>query len=178
VLVIGWLGLRPGDQAPAPVQVASDLRSGGPVPRVDAERAPLPPAGAPSRVDEILALNEKAVSAYSQADVKTARTLLQDADRLAIASGYKDAPVRAQTQVRLGALFIGQKSARAGRRHLLTAVAINPAVRVPPPMMTPQVQKTLFALKRKARLAKNGGPKGGLKSHPSRRHGRDLKRQG
>ena len=95
----------------------------------------------PPRVDEILALNQKAVSAYAQADFKTARALLQDADKLALASGYQDAPVRAQTQVRLGALYVAQKNPRVGRRYLAKAVAINPAVRIPPGMMSPQVHK-------------------------------------
>jgi eukaryotic-like serine/threonine-protein kinase len=149
--------------------------------RVDVARAPRPspsvaPPSAPTRVDEILALNQKAVSAHAQSDYKTASALLQDADKLALASGYKDAPVRAQTQVRLGALYLGQNKPRVGRRYLARAVAINPAVRIPASMLNPQVHKALIAAKNKARVAKNAAQKRGSKSQPPRRHGRDLGR--
>ena len=121
-------------------------------------------------------MNQKAVDAHAQSDFKAARALLQDADKLALASGYAEAPVRAQTQVRLGALYVAQKNPRVGRRYLAKAVAINPAVRIPPGMMSPQARKVLIATKQKARLAKNGPPKRAPKSHPPRRHGRDLTR--
>jgi hypothetical protein len=152
VLAGGWLVVRSVSQSgtvavapPAPIAVART---------VDVARA-VPAPAAPTKVDEILALNQKAVSAYEQGDVKTARGLLLQADRLALDSGYKDAPVRAQTQVRLGALFVAQKKPRLGRPYLIRAVAINPAVRIPPGMMSPKVHKTLIATKQKARLAKN-----------------------
>jgi len=175
-VAIGWFVLRPGGPSGTLAVVATTP----PAARVDVARAPKPSPSpelpsAPSRVDEILALNQKAVSAHEQSDFKTARALLQDADKLALASGYADAPVRAQTQVRLGALYVAQKNPRVGRRYLAKAVAINPAVRLPPGMMSPQAHKALIATKQKARLAKNGPPKRGSKSPPPRRHGRDLK---
>ena len=160
VLAGGWLVLRSGGQ-PAPVAVVS------PPPvavarAVDVARA-VPAPAAPTKVDEILALNGKAVSAYEQGDLKTARGLLLQADKLAVDSGFKDAPVRAQTQVRLGALFVAQKKPRLGRPYLVRAVAINPAVRIPPGMMSPKVHKTLIATKQKARLAKNASLTGAAK---------------
>jgi Protein kinase domain len=178
-VAIGWFALRPGGPSGTLAVVATTP----PPARVDVARTPKPapspePPSAPSRVDEILALNQKAVSAHEQSDFKTARALLQDADKLALASGYAEAPVRAQTQVRLGALYVAQKNLRVGRRYLAKAVAINPAVRLPPGMMSPQAHKALIATKQKARLAKNGPPKRGPKSQPPRRHGRDLKRTG
>jgi eukaryotic-like serine/threonine-protein kinase len=160
VLAGGWLVVRSVGQSgtvavapPAPVAVAR---------AVDVARAVPEPAAptAPTKVDEILALNQKAVSAYEQGDVKTARGLLLQADKLALDSGFKDAPVRAQTQVRLGALFVAQKKPRLGRPYLIRAVAINPAVRIPPGMMSPRVHKTLIATKQKARLAKNASVTG------------------
>jgi serine/threonine-protein kinase len=173
-IAIGWFALRSGGPSGTLAVVATTP----PPARVDVARAAAPSPGlptTPSRVDEILALNQKAVSAHEQSDFKTARALLQDADKLALASGYADAPVRAQTQVRLGALYVAQKNPRVGRRYLAKAVAINPAVRLPPGMMSPQAHKALIATKQKARLAKNGPPKRGAKSPPPRRHGRDLK---
>jgi hypothetical protein len=176
-LAVGWFALRspgkPGAVTP-PAQVAA---------RLDVERGheasvprPLPAATAPSRVDEILALNGKAVSAYARSDLKTARSLLMDADKLAIASGYQDAMVRAQTQVRLGALFIGgQKNPRLGRRYLAKAVTINPAVRLPADMVSPATTRALHA--EKARLAKNRGQKRALKAKPLRRHAREARRK-
>jgi tRNA A-37 threonylcarbamoyl transferase component Bud32 len=149
--------------------------------RVDVAREPRPSPSAgqpsaPTRVDEILALNQKAVSAYAQSDYKTASALLREADKLALASGYKDAPVRAQTQVRLGALYLGQINPRMGRRYLARAVAINPAVRIPADMLNPRVHKALIAEKNKARFAKNAAQRRGSKTQPPRRQGRDLKR--
>jgi hypothetical protein len=170
VVAIAWFALRSGgpsgthavvaNSPPARVDVARELKS--------APSRAVP--AAPTRVDEILALNQKAVDAHTQSDFKTARAFLQDADKLALASGYADAPVRAQTQVRLGALYVAQKNPRVGRRYLAKAVAINPAVRIPPGMMSPQAYKVLIATKQKARLAKNGPPKRAPKSHPPRRH--------
>ena len=173
-VAIGWFALRSGGPSGMLAVVATTPPSAQ---VVDVARAPKPSPSpelpsAPSRVDEILALNQKAVSAHEQSDFKTARALLQDADKLALASGYADAPVRAQTQVRLGALYVAQKNPRVGRRYLAKAVAINPAVRLPPGMMSPQAHKALIVTKQKARLAKNGPPKRGPKSHPPRRHGR------
>ena len=167
-LVLGWFALRPG----APPERLAAVSTPPPA-RVDVAREQKPSArtgiaSAPSRVDEILALNQKAVSAHEKSDFKTARALLQDADKLAVASGYADAPVRAQTQVRLGALYVHQKNLRLGRRYLARAVAINPAVRLPPGMMSPRAHKVLIATKQKARLAKSG-PVKRAKGQPARR---------
>jgi hypothetical protein len=169
IVVITWLVVRSigpsgavvNEVVPPPAQVKVNQPP---------QERPSPPAVPPSRVDEILALNQKAVSAYAQSDVKTARTLLEDADKLAIESGYQDAMVRAQTQVRLGALWIGgQKNPRVGRRYLAKAVAINPGVNLPASMANPQVRKALQAVRAKARVASSRTPKRALKArHPKR----------
>jgi serine/threonine protein kinase len=177
-VAIGWFALR-SDGPPARPTVAVNL---APPPRVDVARAPKPSPSAglptaPTRVDEILALNQRAVDAHAQSDFKAAGALLQEADKLALASGYEAAPVRAQTQVRLGALYLGQNNPRVGRRYLAKAVAINPAVRIPAGMLNPHVHKALIAEKKKARSAKNAAEKRLAKSQPQRRHGRDLKQQ-
>ena len=62
--------------------------------------------------------------------------------------------VRAQTQVRLGALWISsKKNPRIGRRYLASAVAINPAVKLPSEMTTPKVRKALHQVRAKAQPA-------------------------
>jgi hypothetical protein len=180
--LVVWFALRSGgdakvvnDNHPA-ATTKPQLAANVPAKGVDLAVAPKAPAAAPSRVDEILALNQKAVTAYGKADYKAARTLLLDADRLAVESGYKEAPVRAQTQVRLGALWIaGQKKPRVGRRHLAMAVAINPAVNLPPGMTTPAVRKVFNAVRDKAQPAKSrAGKRANAKL--SQRHGLKKKR--
>ena len=171
VLAISWLVLRSGGPTGT---VANDVKPPQPQVRVvqPPQMRPQPSPSAPSsRVDEILALNQQAVSAYAQSDVRTARALLENADKLAIASGYQNAMVRAQTQVRLGALWIGgQKNPRVGRRYFAKAVAINPEVNLPASMVNPQVRKAFHAVRTRARVASSRGwkrtprakhPKGG-----------------
>jgi serine/threonine protein kinase len=144
---------------------------------VPPSKQPPPPANPGSRVDEILALNEKAVSAYAQSNVKAARSLLEDADKIAVSNGYQDAMVRAQTQVRLGALWMGgQKNPRVGRRYFAKAVAINPAVKLPNEMTSPTIRKAL--LREKARVSKARAQKPATKGKPSRRHARGSRRTG
>jgi eukaryotic-like serine/threonine-protein kinase len=174
VLAISWFAIRSAGPIDTVVNEVTPPPAPGKVISPPAT-PPAPPPAAPSRVDEILELNQKAVSAYAQSDVKTARALLENADKLAVASGYENAMVRAQTQVRLGALWIGgQKNPRVGRRYLAKAVAINPAVRLPASMMNPQVGKALHAVRAKARVASGPASKRALKAkHPKRAmHGR------
>jgi hypothetical protein len=103
--------------------------------------------------------------------------LLQDADKLAVASGFQDAPVRAQTQVRLGALWIaGQKKPRVGRRYLAKAVAINPAVSLPSDMNSPAVRRALNAVREKAHPTKARAQKRALNAKATQRHGLKGKR--
>jgi hypothetical protein len=162
------------------VALAIELRGSAPPPAVAVKKPeeghPTAPA-APSRVDEILALNQKAVSAYARSDVKSARALLQEADRLAVASGYRDAMVRAQTQVRLGAVAIaGQRNPRVGRRYLAKAVAINPAVKLPDDLATPATRKALIREKTRIAHAKARGKKSLVRGKARRPHGRGLQR--
>jgi hypothetical protein len=177
--VIGWLALRSGGKPDATiVEVTPPPREAPVVVAPPAPQPkPTPPGVVRSRVDDILALNEKAVSAYARADVKTARALLEDADGIAVGNGYRDAMVRAQTQVRLGALWMGgQKNPRVGRRYFARAVAINPAVKLPPEMTTPTIRKAL--LREKARVSKARAQKPASKARPARRHARGSKRTG
>jgi hypothetical protein len=175
-LVILWFGFRsdePRDAVTTEVKPPPAKREADPELQPPPAR-PAPPPSAPSRVDEILALNHKAVSAYARADIKTAKGLLEKADQLAVASGYEKALVRAQTQVRLGALWISsKKNPRIGRRYLASAVAINPAVKLPSEMTTPKVRKALHQVRAKAQPAGARGQKGSLAAKAKRRHGRE-----
>jgi serine/threonine protein kinase len=177
--VVVWFAVRSGGPTGPVVVDVTPPRPKKPdaTPVVPPSKQPPPPANPGSRVDEILALNEKAVSAYAQSNVKAARTLLEDADKIAVSNGYQDAMVRAQTQVRLGALWMGgQKNPRVGRRYFAKAVAINPAVKLPNEMTNPTIRKAL--LREKARVSKARAQKPATKGKPSRRHARGSRRTG
>ncbi len=177
VLII-WLGVRSsGPSDPVVADINPPPASPKTDPKVQQPPDRRPPPGSPSRVDDILALNQKAVSAYARSDIKAARDLLEQADKLAVESGYENAMVRAQTQVRLGALWMGgKKNPRIGRRYFSMAVAINPAVRLPEAMTTPRVRKALNQVRSRAHAAEAPAKKRTLDKKSKRRHGREGKR--
>jgi hypothetical protein len=96
-------------------------------------------------VDKIKALNQSAMTAYSDGDFDKTKSQLQEAMAVAKENGLTSNKVMASIYMLYGVLKINEhKDSEAGIKYFAKALDISPAVKVPPTMATKAV-KSAFA---------------------------------
>ena len=112
------------------------------------------PAGAASSrqkqtLDEMAALDQKALSAYRAGNHEEARTSLLDAVVLARENGLQRHDVTARTYLHLGAVHIGLNEREKGLRYLAMALDLRPKMKLHKPLATRNLKRAMVEARRR-----------------------------
>jgi hypothetical protein len=100
-------------------------------------------------LDEMAALDQKAMTAYRAGKHEEARTSLLDAVVLARENGLQRHDVTAKTYLHLGAVHVGLGEREKGLRYLAMALDLRPKIKLQKPMATRNLRSAMGEAKRR-----------------------------
>jgi hypothetical protein len=97
-------------------------------------------------VAKVRDLNKKAVDAYENLEIEDARKFLMQALEMCAAEGLNKNPIKATTHLNLGVVMVGGLKQRdAGTKQFRRALEIDPHIKVPKRLSSPEIQAAFDA---------------------------------